>query len=146
MKYVTDAHLEIALGNGISKRNVLQRVYTYDWEIEKAITTPTKQAHAWEGYEEQLKKNGITKDAFNSRIKSGWTKEQAATTPILKMGDRLHAKSTRKDIEEAAANGINKSTFISRIYLYKWPLHAAKTLPVGTLLKGKRGILNDNRY
>jgi hypothetical protein len=41
----------------------------------------------WEKWREIAEKNGVTKDRFRQRVKSGWTPEEAATTPPLKPGD-----------------------------------------------------------
>ncbi len=40
MREITEEHYKIAEQNGIDRNNVYQRVWTLDWDIDRAITKP----------------------------------------------------------------------------------------------------------
>jgi hypothetical protein len=97
MIYVTDEQYEIAARNGISKHNVNQRVYNYDYDVERAITEPLrKPSTRWQQWKEIALAHGISNEAFNSRIARGMPEEEAATRPI---GTRPSKYNTRKKRE-----------------------------------------------
>lgn len=77
-------HYEIAEKNGISKENVYQRVKSYGWSIERAITTPigSRWLGKYKGFHKTALKNGISLNSFYSRVRLGWKLEDAATKPI----------------------------------------------------------------
>lgn len=75
---------------------------------------------------EIAKSNGLTRGIVYSRISEEmeWPVHDAITTPVQK---RAKKRCTKADIQEAAANGICNSTFMTRLYDRDWPLERAKT-------------------
>lgn len=86
---LTKEDFTAAAQNGISAKNLRQRVWDYGWEIDKAITTPLKKRDlsTWNEWKGTCRKNGIYNELFNLRLKYGWTPEQAATTPRKTKGE-----------------------------------------------------------
>lgn len=86
--YVSPEEYEIALKNGIKKENVYQRVYRYNWSIQRAITTPVRKrdmSYKEKGKNEYLEialQNGISANAYYVRVSRGWSKEKASTTKL----------------------------------------------------------------
>ena len=84
MDYVTDEQYAIALESGIRKATVYNRVYTYGWDVEKAITLPTipRELRARKfpkKYTDLALSNGICLETFYLRMRKGWTCEEAST-------------------------------------------------------------------
>ncbi len=84
---ITEEQYKIAEKNGISKKNVNNRVFglVEPWSVERAITEPVKSRKG--KYAEHLKtahSNGISTEAFHSRRRMGWSLKDAATRPIQK--------------------------------------------------------------
>ncbi|MDM5270497.1 hypothetical protein [Bacillus wiedmannii] len=77
---------EVAKKNGISRKNVDQRVQYLGWAIERAITTPVlpkRNRPKYMGYAELAEKNGIPYKTFVERVNGlRWSLEQAANTPV----------------------------------------------------------------
>lgn len=42
MRYISEEEYKIGLKNGLKKPTIYMRVYRYDWNIEKAISVPSK--------------------------------------------------------------------------------------------------------
>lgn len=131
--YLTDEDYVIAEANGISKDNAYQRVYTYGWDVEKAITEPLKRQidikSQWEKYKDASK---VAKSTFYGRLAKGWESEKAALTPpILNKSEDKYPDSKIKaeHIKIAEANGITRNTLISRVHTYKWDIERATTEP-----------------
>jgi hypothetical protein len=85
--YITPEEYEIAEKNGISRKNLEDRVWTLYWNKQKAITVPVMQRNPtpWREWKEVCEKNGISYGTFMSRIKnSGLDPEVAATKPLDK--------------------------------------------------------------
>lgn len=105
MEYLLEEHYETAEENGISKKNVYQRVYEYGWKIERAITEPVKKYRTgiWEKWKAACEKNGVSRRAFYVRVnKYKMTPKEAATRPLLKHGDNFKKHEARR----GAQNGI----------------------------------------
>lgn len=84
MEILTEEHYRIAEKNGISRRNVYNRVYELidPWPIEKAITVPVRKKEGkYIEWSRIAKKNGIYNQLFHARRKRGWDLERAATEP-----------------------------------------------------------------
>ena len=85
MKYKTvptEGDYEIAARNGISRTNVNQRVFGYQWSIERAITVPLQNKKGKENNRTLLflaEQNGISASTFYRRIRSGMSEIEAAT-------------------------------------------------------------------
>ncbi|MCK1996817.1 hypothetical protein MPH47_06175 [Psychrobacillus psychrodurans] len=93
---LTPEQYRIAEKNGISKRNLEQRVYTYAWDVEEAMTIPTdgrgyKRDTKYGEYIKLAETNGVSYKAFHNRVHTlGWTMERAAKTPIRKVKENDH--------------------------------------------------------
>lgn len=100
---ILDEHYKKAESNGINRRRLQERVYRYDWDIERATTQPLgtkivnfdKKHGNWMHVAEQ---NGISRDTFYSRLKRGWSYETSATKPPGKQGNRYDANGELKEI------------------------------------------------
>lgn len=85
--YISSVHYAIAKDNGISKATLRNRVWTLSWPIKRAVTEPVREKENDNSeWLEVAKENGINRNTFYSRIKSGWSAERAATTPTGKKG------------------------------------------------------------
>ena len=118
---ITDEDYDTASKNGINKINVYQRVHVYGWEIERAITVPTKNnKNSIRGKMLAIaEQNGISKTTFYQRIKTGMDPYEAATKP----------KGHTAYLELARKNGIKDVTFYQRVTRGMKPYEAA-TKPV----------------
>ncbi len=108
MKYITDEHYLLANRNGISKKNVDQRVHEYGWTVEKAISHPLHKASKGKQNRAMAllaEKNGISYQTYIKRIKKGIDPHEAAT----KRSDMS------LELEMALDNGICKRTFYKRV-------------------------------
>lgn len=84
---ITYMDCAIAKENEISKTLLYQRVKSNGWTIEKARTEPVRIVENKNGDWIKLAvENGINRNTFYTRIKSGWSAERAATTPTGKKG------------------------------------------------------------
>jgi len=104
---ITEEDYKIAEKNGISRENVYQRVNTYVWDVEDAITIPVrkrKSDEGWDEWKEIALANGIDKTLYVGRVRyQGFSREDAATR---KRNKRLHKKWTDRECEIAKENGI----------------------------------------
>lgn len=135
----------IARENGISCDTAYNRVYLYDWEVERAITEPVKK-RVFMDYPEGLEKNGISKTTYYARIKKGWEPERAATEPYkessrkaLKMVHEKNRKYPKKYVNLAIKNGLTYEIFTNRMRA-GWKLEDAATKPKGTKLRSMEKI------
>lgn len=104
---ITEEDYEIAKKNGISRENVYQRINTYAWDKEEAITVPVRERKSdedWDEWKDVAIENGIDKRLYISRVRyQGFTREDAATR---KRNRRLYKKWTDREYEIAKQNGI----------------------------------------
>lgn len=111
MKYrsvPTEKDYEIAAQNGISRANVNQRVYSYDWSIERAITDPLQKKKGKESNRPLVfiaEQNGISASTYYRRIRSGMTEIEAATK----------AKGHEAFLKIALENGISENLYRKRV-------------------------------
>lgn len=92
----TYAEWERILNNGVKQTDISVRINKLGWSVEKAFFTPIQAKEKPELYDwhetivhnnekktakEWCAKVGLSRDNYRSRIKLGWTKEKAATTP-----------------------------------------------------------------
>ncbi|MFK4417158.1 alpha-glucosidase (family GH31 glycosyl hydrolase) [Bacillus sp. RC251] len=79
----TEKDYEIAARNGISRPNVNQRINSYDWSIERAITEPIQEKKGKKNNRFLLlmaERNGISASTYYRRIREdGMTEIEAAT-------------------------------------------------------------------
>lgn len=140
---VVPQHYEIAEKNGISKGAVKSRVYGLGWTVQKAITEPLMKADferpkEYYDYLEKAKSNGITNATYYSRIRRGWSPEEAATKELIKPQD--FKRRDKKWMELAVENGISARTYRGRVY-NGWTEEEAATTKI--LKTGE--YLNDER-
>lgn len=89
---ITPEQYQIAEKNGINRRNLIQRVNYYAWDIEDAITIPAvgrgyKREAKYADYLKIAESNGVSYKTFYNRVHTlGWTKERAASTPVMEKG------------------------------------------------------------
>ena len=132
--YIPPTAYEAAKQNGISTRLLTDRVRVLGWSIERATRDPPRKQGDWGKWVDVAKANNISSGTFYRRVnESGMQPEQAAT--MLKMDKQtrigniaIAKRKYPKELEDiAAANGIGKKTFVSRMFR-KWnPLEAATT-------------------
>lgn len=106
--YVTDEHYLLANRNGISKKNVNQRVHEYGWTVEKAISHPLHKATKGKvnrALALLAERNGINYQAYIRRLKNGMDAHEAATK----------RSNLTLELEMALENGICKRTFYKRV-------------------------------
>lgn len=95
MQYLTEEHYEIGFKNGLKKPTIYRRVYQYGWSIEDAISKPVicrskrSRKHP-KKYTDLALANGICLVTFYSRLKKGWSYEEAST---LELGSRLKRRN-----------------------------------------------------
>ena len=136
MGRISSEQYQIAESNGIGRKTLHTRVYSNDWEIERAITQPVrKEPSIWHEWKDVAK---VNRAAFYVRISRGMTPEEAALTPP---GRRNKGKLTKADYERAAANGIAKGTLEGRVYVFKWDVERGVTQPPKN--NGRRGKWNE---
>ena len=140
-RWLTDEEYTRAAANGINRKRLQSRVYDFDWDVEEAITSPIgtvrheyKRKHG--DWQKTALKNGINIRTFYSRLKLGWTYQEAATKP-----PRQKDKAEKTWLNIAKKNGIGYQTFISRIRTQKWDMERAATTPV--INTGRRCSMKD---
>lgn len=137
--YITPEDYERAAANGINAKALVMRVRGCGWDIDRACTEPlqrqTIKKLVTDEIRQKLIENGISNHEFGRRIRSGWSVEEAAGTPILKGKARAERAMRDKRVisdEEykiAEANGIKKTTLQARIFMYHWSREKALTTP-----------------
>lgn len=120
--YITDEQYLIANRNGISKKNVYQRVNEYGWSVEKAITQPlhnTKNKKTDRTLMLLAELNGVNYGTYKKRIKDGMDPHEAAV------------KSSKYSVEFQIAldNGVGAEAFYARIRRGMTPYEAATQPP-----------------
>lgn len=140
-RWLTDEEYARAAANGINRKRLQSRVYDFDWDVEEAITASIgtvrheyKRKHG--DWQKTALKNGINIGTFYSRLKLGWTYQDAATKPPRQKG-----KTEKAWLNIAKKNGIGYQTFISRIRTQKWDMERAATTPV--INTGRRCSMKD---
>jgi len=67
---------------GMPEQIVSHRVLYHGWELQKALTTPVRERrYHKDKYRELAEKNGIRVGTYKKRVRDGWDREEAATTP-----------------------------------------------------------------
>lgn len=102
MQYLTEEHYKIAEKNGIKEATLYRRVYQYKWDIQKAITTPviprSERSRKYpKEYTDLALSNGVCLVTFYTRLKNGWSIEEASTVPPLPVNKRKNHKNWRKE-------------------------------------------------
>ena len=131
--YISPTEYEEAKRNGISQRLLTDRVRILGWNIEKAMTIPPKKQDNRKEWIDIAMKNNIPPSVFYERVSNGTSPEQASTMPVMDkktLIDNIAIAKRKypKEFEDiAAANGIGKKTFVSRMFRRWNPLEAATT-------------------
>lgn len=99
MRILTEENKKVAWKNGISLATLQRRVYQYKWDIERATTEKTHK-HGLK-YLKKALENNISKPTYYSRIRNGWTLEQACSIPVGEFNksnyiQRLNGKYKKK--------------------------------------------------
>lgn len=91
---ITQADIETASKNKISKWQLIERVKRYNWPIEEAVTDPVRKHEKHGRWPDIAEANGIPKATYYARYKSGWSHERAATDKVdQKKAPKSHRKS-----------------------------------------------------
>ena len=141
-QYLTPGDYEIAEQNGIDKRNLEQRFYSYSWDKERAITQPLKKSNSgWDEWKDIAKSNGISYGTYLQRVNSyKWSREDAAMTPVITVEEKVKMSVektrffTEEQVRRARANGVSKSLLRGRVKNRKWDIERERStppLPVG---------------
>jgi hypothetical protein len=131
MEYLTDDDYKQAAENGIAYHIAYKRYYEYEWSKEDTINKPLHKPNTWPTYKALAHSNGIGQNTFYTRVRSGMTLEEAATTPLQGKGFQyLGGRITPEMWATAKDNGIKKNTLVCRIYRYGWDPERAVTQPV----------------
>lgn len=133
---LTQEDYDRAAKNGISAYNLKQRFEAYAWDKERAITQPLKIPRKYEKEYQEAKSKGSDIDykLFSSRLKHGWTVDEAINR---KRNERK--KKPDPYIEIAKKNGISKLAYRSRRNR-GWTRKNAATEPIDDRYwKGRRG-------
>lgn len=127
--YLSPKEIETAKKLGISEALAKQRFYRYGWPKNKAITQPIRKKvnHNLQPYIDAAAVNGINKDTFYSRLKYGWSKEEACLPIQEERKENWYNRKYPKELLELAKqNGVKRSTFYARIYKGYSPEEAAQ--------------------
>jgi hypothetical protein len=83
-KFITDEHYAKAEANGLDRKLVYTRVYTHDWDIERAIQEPKyiRKNIIEKELIEIAEKHGVYYSALRKRLWLGWDKVRASTKPL----------------------------------------------------------------
>ncbi|HAF97519.1 hypothetical protein [Paenibacillus lactis] len=149
--YITPAEYELAAQNGVSRELVNHRIRGLGWDKDRAVITSPRKTTIHRKWLEIAAKNGISKRLYFKRVYRGWSKQEAATKPvmstkeIIKNLDNYRIKLFEpEDIQEAARNGISYETFRKRVRDCGWTVEEAKTRPLYTpterASKGARAV------
>lgn len=149
--YITPAEYEQAAENGVSRDLMNHRVRGLGWGKDRAIATPPRKKSTHKEWLAIAAKNGISKRLYFKRVYRGWSKQDAATKPvmstkeIIKNLDNYRTKLFEpEDIQEAARNGISYETFRKRVRDCGWTVEEAKTrrlyTPTERASKGARAV------
>ncbi|OOZ79424.1 hypothetical protein BHL35_15745 [Bacillus cereus] len=141
--YITPEDFKRAEGNGISNDTLRQRVYSYGWPKEKAITKPVSYGTGWKDYKDIAEEYGICYRTFVDRRKRGMDPYEAATKPVMKKSDsiRLVVRASKTDtvfideqVRRAKQNGVSREILWDRVKRRRqnWDIEVAINTPAFT--------------
>src|SRR5699024_7204318 len=130
--YITPEEYETAERNGISRVLLDKRVRDLLWDKETAINKPPrKQDYSLSKYDDVAEQNGIHRNTFFTRVKSGIQPEKAMMKPLQdkkKWSEQMKQRRKKRypaleynkhnDIELTASNS-HQRKLTSRYTLYK---------------------------
>ena len=119
--YIEPQHFDEAAANGISADCLRDRVHKLGWDIEDAVAKPPRHRDGY--YWHMAQAHGIKRTTYYERLKLGWTKEAAATTPAHSAQEAMRiAKQHQERLftdEEwaiARANGVSRGAMYWRVH------------------------------
>lgn len=123
-----EQHFELAALNGITRVLLHSRYYQRDWPLERATTEPVNKKTPSEhtSYIGVAQEHGISKATYYKRLKEGWTKEKASTTPTQGLGRRRTRVYTDEQLKIANQHGISRQ-MLDRRLARGWHLERALT-------------------
>ncbi|PFX51269.1 hypothetical protein COL36_27945 [Bacillus wiedmannii] len=138
--YITPEDFKRAEGNSISNDTLRQRVYSYGWPKEKAITKPVSKGTGWKEYKGIAEEHGICYRTFADRRKRGWDPHEAATKPVIgnkeaikiARASKIDTVFTDKQVQRAKCNGISRELLWCRVRRWKWDVETAINTPTLT--------------
>ncbi|WP_438449370.1 hypothetical protein [Gorillibacterium sp. sgz5001074] len=123
--YVAPEEYAQAAAIGVDGQTLDRRIRELGWSKKRAMTTPIRHLDKGRTYwRRKAEENGISFAAFHSRIRRGWSDEDAATKPLPTPEEiRQHAlratekvrKIPRWCMDLAEQNGIQRATLRLRI-------------------------------
>ncbi|WP_180226734.1 hypothetical protein [Bacillus pseudomycoides] len=145
MKYKdlpTEDDYLLAEKRGLSRKNVYQRVMTYGWDIEEAISKPVggRGPGRHRGMAKIAEENGVSKHVFYYRRSKGMSLYEAATKPVKK-----YEKRDESFKKLALENGISLPTYNRRV-ANGWDLEEAATKPAREYVRTKEPETWDDMY
>lgn len=141
MKYKGKTRAEwrrVAEKNGINENTFYTRIRDYGWNMEESATL--KVGEPRDKYRRLALKNGINRNTYNLRLHRGWSKKEAATTPIKEKRKRVKPTVTNKEFYN-----LNTPKKVKE-YIYKKPtLTRVETLSEITQLENERLLADKKR-
>lgn len=117
MYVITPAQYAIGVANGISQRNVYQRVNYYGYTIEEAITKPFEEKIYFTNEEKIIMNaNNVLPTTARQRINAlGWSREEAISIPVAEKRLRnakceLTYEQAKLELEYAIKNQVSINT------------------------------------
>jgi uncharacterized protein YjcR len=139
--YITPEQLAEAEENGVSAKNLYQRLYM-GWDLQRAMGSPVHSTAPFDTeemrpYIEQAEANGISLTVLRRRIRHrGWSIERAISEPLMTPEDALRQKGRKKPIRFTEDQkrlieraGIKENTARQRIRQFGWSLEDALNVP-----------------
>lgn len=141
MYYLTEEDYAVAEQNGVKRTTAYRRFYEYRWTKERTLHEPVnqRQKYDYSQWKRECEKHGVTIDTFRYRVKNGWDKERAATTPPMNPEDRVthvadyNRKYPKEITDLAKKNGIKMGTFYNRVNIRKMTPIQAATEPIASI-------------
>ena len=131
--YITEEDFEVAESNGIKASTLKNRVYRDGWDIDRAITQHVeKHDPSCQGWNDWKDKSVVGKSTYLSRVRKGWTKEEAALKPAMSFSEasKMKRKYSEEDYRIARENGISQGVVRYRVSRMGWSIEKAITTPV----------------
>lgn len=128
-----EEHFELAASFGITRVLLHSRYYQRGWSLERATTEPVNKKvpseHA--SYIDVAQEHGITRSTYLTRVREGYTKEEASTKPAAKRGrpkgtHRTCRPYTDEQLALANSRGISRQMLNGRLKR-GWHLERALT-------------------
>lgn len=131
--YITPEDYAKAEKNGVSRRNLNQRVASYGWDIDRAVSTCVRKETAfqpvWDKWKDLATENGVSRKSFYRRVRvSGWSEELAATV-VPVPGGQVSPFWSEEDKATMKKNGISRNLANTRVGMLGWTKEDALHTP-----------------